>query len=140
MKLITRDVDYAIRILMYMAKNSKKKLFEAGEFTKNLKIPKFFTRKIMRILSANKLIQSRKGKDGGFIYAPSIRKISVAQIITAFHGKTEINKCLFKKRICPNREKCPLRGEIVKIEKMVNRKLGNLTINKIIKSSKEAAL
>ncbi len=134
MKLITRDVDYAIRILMYLAKDKKKhRAFDSVEITKELKIPKPFARKILRILSKNKILRSRKGKEGGFRYNSKIKKISIVDLIKIFKGKTEINKCIFKSKICPNRNMCPLRNEITQIEQHVLKKLKQVTINSLIK-------
>jgi Rrf2 family protein len=134
MKLITRDVDYAIRIMIYLAKNAREKHFDSPEIIKNLKIPKPFARKILRILSKNKILESHKGKDGGFCYNSTLYNTSVLDIIKAFHGKTEINKCIFKKKICPNKNKCPLRKEIQNIEKLVMAGFKKTTIKKLVKN------
>ncbi|MBU2258562.1 MAG: Rrf2 family transcriptional regulator, partial [Candidatus Omnitrophica bacterium] len=66
MKLITRDTDYALRALCFIAKN-KDKVTPAPELVAKLKIPRPFLRKILQSLDKNGLLKSYKGKGGGFV-------------------------------------------------------------------------
>lgn len=134
MKLITRDADYAVKAISLIAK--EKRSFNANELVSRLGIPRAFLRRILQKLSASGILMSSKGKNGGFLLAKRAKDIKVADIITAFQGKISVNECMFKKRLCPNRSTCPLRKEILKIEKDVVARLNNITINTLMKGNK----
>ncbi|MFC1808400.1 RrF2 family transcriptional regulator [Candidatus Omnitrophota bacterium] len=132
MKLITRDTDYVIRALCYIAE-SKDKVVSAAELVEKLKLPKPFLRKTLQILNKKKILNSYKGLGGGFSLAVSPSKISVIDLMRIFQGPIKINECLFKKKVCPDLKKCPLRKKIDCIERKVLSDLGNITIASLTK-------
>jgi len=134
MKLITRDADYAIKAISLIAK--EKHSFNVNELVSRLGIPRAFLRRILQKLSASGILMSSKGKNGGFLLARSSGSIRVSDIITVFQGKISMNECMFKKKLCPNRSACPLRKEILKIEKDVVARLNNITIKTLMKGNK----
>jgi Rrf2 family protein len=105
MKLITRDTDYAVRALCFIAE-SKKEIVSATELVKNLKAPRPFLRKILQILNKKRLLRSYKGLGGGFSLRISPQKIFLIDLIEIFQGPLKLNECIFKKRICPNIKTC----------------------------------
>ena len=56
MKLITRDTDYAIRALCFIAR-FKKKIVSVSELVKVLKIPRPFLRKILQTLNKKRILK-----------------------------------------------------------------------------------
>jgi len=131
MKLITRDTDYALRALAFMAKN-KGKLFSAGQLVRELGIPRPFLRKILQLLHKRGVLRAEMGSGGGFGLAKSPNKIFLIDLMRIFQGPLVLNECLFKKRICPDRKNCILRKKIERIEKMATRELGFITVGSLI--------
>ncbi len=107
MKLITRDTDYAVRALCFMAK-SEKGVVSVTELVKSLKIPGPFLRKILQILNKKGLLRSYKGQGGGFRLAVAPNRISLVDLVETFQGQLKVSECMFKKRICPNTKTCML--------------------------------
>ncbi len=134
MKLITRDADYAVKAISLIAK--EKRSFNVNELVSRLGMPRAFLRRILQKLSAGGILMSSKGKNGGFLLARSSGSIRVSDIITVFQGKISMNECMFKKKLCPNRSTCPLRKEILKIEKHVVARLNGITIKTLMKGNK----
>ena len=69
MKFITRDTDYALRALIFMAKalrEDNKKIVTVEDIVSGEKLPKVFLRRILQILAEKKVLSSYKGKKGGF--------------------------------------------------------------------------
>ena len=133
MKLITRDTDYSIRALTYIAKNSSR-IITITELVKELDVPKPFLRKILQMLSLGGILNSRKGKNGGFELAKKPGSICLTDIMEIFQGKFKLSECLFKKDICPNINDCVLKTKIDKIESIVESKLKDITLASLIKS------
>jgi len=127
MKLITRDTDYAIRALCFIAK-CEKEIVPVSELNRNLRIPGPFLRKILQILNKKGMLKSYKGKGGGFMLAFAPNKIFLADLIEIFQGSLKLNECIFKKRICPDIKTCKLKKRIDAIQKHVISELKDITL------------
>ena len=132
MKLITRDTDYAIRALIFIAKY-KNKIVPASQLVKALKIPRPFLRKLLQRLNREGILKSYKGSGGGFLLAKPGNKINIIDLIKIFRGELKLNECLFKKSICPNIKTCVLRKKINNIEKYVISQLKSITITTLLR-------
>jgi len=131
-KLITRNTDYAIRALCFIAKE-KDDIISVRQLVKCLKVPRPFLRKILQILNKNGLLKSYKGQGGGFSLAVSPKKISVADLIEIFQKGLELNKCVLRKAVCPDINVCPLKEKIDDIEEYMVSKLKTLSIAALLK-------
>lgn len=132
MKLLTRNTDYAVRAICCMA-SKPGKIFTVAELTNCLKIPRPFLRKILQILNKEGIVRSFKGLGGGFVLAMKPSKIFLSDLMEAFQGPLKINECIFKKKICPDIGRCPLRRKIDKIEDHVVSELRSVTIGSLIR-------
>jgi len=131
-KLITRNTDYAVRALCCIAEQ-KQEVISADQLVKSLEMPRPFLRKILQTLNKEGLLNSSKGKDGGFALAVSPGKITLTNVMKIFQGPIRLNECKFKKSDCPYISDCLLKKKIDKIEKEVMVKLKAITIASIIK-------
>lgn len=131
MKLITRDTDYALRALCFIAKH-KKEIVSVAELVEQLKIPRPFLRKILQILN-KKILKSYKGKGGGFSLAVTPNKIFLVDLIEIFQGPLRLNECFLKKMACPNTKTCALRKKINNIERGVIAELESITLASLLK-------
>ena len=127
MKFITRDTDYAVRILKAIAAK-KGCAATAQELSVELDIPLSFVRKILQVMGKNGPLTSYKGKGGGFELTCSPDKILLLDIINMFQGPICLSDCLFKKKICHNRTTCSMRKIIVELEDTVKKRLKNVTL------------
>ena len=127
MKLITRDTDYALRALCFIAKH-KKEIVPVSQLVEELKIPRPFLRKILQVLNREKILKSYKGQGGGFLLAVPARKITLMRLINIFQGPFRLNECFFKKELCPNTAKCGLKQRIDRIEKHLVKELSAINI------------
>ncbi len=127
MKLITRDTDYAIRALGYIA-GRKEKIITVSELVRVLKMPRPFLRKILQILHKNGILNSYRGLGGGFSLKKTPKEILIIDLIKIFQGPLSINECVFRKKICPNRKTCLLSKKINQIEKSVYTQFKGMSI------------
>lgn len=133
MKLITRDTDYAVRAVCYIAKKGKQA--SVDELIAETKIPRAFLRKILQQLNKAKLLKSYKGRGGGFSLLRKTKNIYIKDIMKVFQGPLSLNECIFKKQVCPDIKKCPLRKKVTNIEKYVLSEINNITIDSLLKTS-----
>ena len=131
MKLITRDTDYAIRALIFMAQHKETKT-SVSEMVRELKIPCPFLRKILQILNKKKILKSYKGQGGGFLLATPANRIFLVDLIEIFQGPLKINECLLKKRTCPDAPTCVLKKKIQYIEEYIVSKLDSINVASLL--------
>ncbi|MBL7157693.1 MAG: Rrf2 family transcriptional regulator [Candidatus Omnitrophica bacterium] len=132
MKLITRDTDYAIRALCYIAKR-KKTVVSVKKLVRDLKIPQPFLRKILQHLNKAGLLKSYKGKGGGFELSRKAGTIFVADVMKIFQGPLKCNGHIFKKSLCPHIKTCVLKTKLDMIQKHVVSDLKSISIESLIK-------
>jgi Rrf2 family protein len=130
-KLLTRNTDYAVRALLAMA--ARKSIVTVPDLVAELKIPQPFLRRILQRLTKAGVLESLKGKGGGFVLKRAPANISLVDLMSIFQGPVQLNECLFKKKVCPNRTTCPLRSEISEIEDFTFTKLQSVTIAKLLR-------
>ncbi|MBM3706076.1 MAG: Rrf2 family transcriptional regulator [Actinobacteria bacterium] len=132
MRLITKQTDYAIRILGSMAGGSDA-VHTTTELAEKLKISKPFVRAIMQKLNKERIIFSTKGKGGGFRMATEPDQISIVSLINIFQGPVKLDDCLIRKSVCPEVKTCPLKKKLQDIGCYINEEFKDLTLDKILK-------
>ncbi len=131
MKLLTRNTDYAIRAVCLMAAD-RDAVFSATELVEELDIPRPFMRKLLQELNKHGLLESYRGRGGGFKLAQPPEKIYVHKIAEIFQGVLILNEHIFKGEPCPRQSRCNLKGKLDEIEKMVIKELNSITIASIM--------
>ncbi len=133
MKLITREIDYAVRALIYLADNGNEKKVSVSELVDELGITRPFLRKIMQLLAKAGVIESYKGNKGGFKLLKKPEDIYLIDMIEIFQGKFTLNECLLSKDICPNKGDCILSDRIDDIEEKVKKELESIDLRSLVK-------
>ncbi len=135
MKLITRDTDYAIRVLCLIAKYRKDDRVTVEDLIEDLRMPRPFLRKIMQILSQHGVLKSFRGVGGGFLLGRPLEEIRLIDIVRIFQGEFNLNQCLFRKKLCPSRGTCALREKLESIQAYVKRELESVTVASLCKGA-----
>jgi Rrf2 family protein len=133
MKLVTQDIHYAIKSLLYFTRDPGG-IVSVNELVKKLNMRRAFLRRILQALSRQGVLKSLKGSGGGFMLNTEPDKIRIIDIVNIFRIDTDIFSCLFEKDICSKPGKCLLMQEMKKIEFRLNYALTQLTIAKLFKS------
>jgi Rrf2 family transcriptional regulator, nitric oxide-sensitive transcriptional repressor len=133
MRFITKQTDYAIRILAVMAKDADT-VFTTSDLAKKLKISKPFVRAILQKLSREKVVASSKGKGGGFRTALAPDRISIISLIEIFQGPVRLDHCLIRENVCPDVKTCVLKKKLKEIGNYINNEFKVLTLEKLLKS------
>lgn len=132
MKLINRDTDYAVKALLYITQKDPERI-SVSELVKALDIPKPFLRKTLQTLNRQGVLDSYKGKGGGFILAMPPEKILLIRLIDIFQKPVKLTNCIFKEKICSDIGTCPLKKRIDSIEQHVISELESITIASLFK-------
>jgi len=104
----TQKIEYAVRGLTYLARKPKDEVVFVSEIAKEQGIPRDFLAKIFQKLAKHKILASKRGKEGGFIFKKKPKVISVYDIIKITEGEVAINKCLEEGSKCSAGSKCKM--------------------------------
>jgi len=125
--LVTRETDYAIRTVVYLARQ-RDRVANVGEVAEAMNIPRSFLAKIVQRLAKKKLLESLRGVNGGFRLTKSPSKITLLAILEAIQGMASINMCVAGRKKCGMSPTCAVHPIWVDVRRDVERKLGGQTI------------
>ena len=105
---ITRQADYAVRAVLYLARNGEQRT-ATSSIAEEQKIPPSFLAKIISQLSIAGLLHTSRGARGGVTLAREPKDITLLEVIEAIDGPIQLNECVANSGTCTFDENCPLR-------------------------------
>ena len=106
---ITRQADYAIRAILYLAQLGPDEKASTSQIAKEKDIPLSFLAKIIAQLSVAGLLQTMRGARGGVTLARSAKDINLLEVVEAIDGPIQITECVNDSYEC-SQHGCPMRG------------------------------
>ena len=97
---LTRAAEYAIRCMMYLAKQGQGVLTSRQEIARQADIPTHFLAKIAQDLAKAGLIEIRQGARGGFILRENPAAISLLTVVETMIGEISLNDCIARPADC----------------------------------------
>ncbi len=106
---ITRQADYAVRAVLYLARLGQTERAATSQVAKEQHIPPSFLAKIISQLSIAGLLHTSRGARGGVTLARDPKEITLLEVIEAIDGPIMLNECVGEKGTCQFDDDCPLR-------------------------------
>lgn len=118
----SKTTEYAIRALIHIAvSNDKSHRPGFREIAQAINAPVQFTAKILQTMARQRLIQSIRGKGGGFFYARDAEDLKLVVVLRALEGEGYFINCILGLGKCDPENPCPLHDEFTRIrDDMVN--------------------
>ncbi len=114
--MLTKSTEYAIRALVYVQlQNWKNQRPGVTEIAREIEAPEAYTAKILQILTKNQLLDSAKGRGGGFFFSESDSKLSLYDVVMVVEGDAGFYKCGFGLKNCNDENPCPLHDRYLAI-------------------------
>ena len=120
-----------MQAILYLAAQEKGALVSADEISKVLKIPREFISKILQSLKDSGLINSSKGKSGGFSLAKSSSRIKLIDIVAAIDGLELFDNCVLGFPECSPTHPCPVHDIWGTLRTQAYEMLNSETIDKL---------
>lgn len=130
--LITKETDYALRILRSLSKGNQ---VSSSEICSQELIPQQFAYKILRKLAKAKLIKSTRGPDGGSILIADLNKITLYDLMGILEGNEFLSCCTKPGYQCSWRKQhraCIVHKHLMHIQEKLNEELKKQSIHQII--------
>jgi Rrf2 family protein len=116
---ITRQADYAVRAMVYLAQLGPEKRAATGQIAQEKCIPPSFLAKIVSQLSVAGLLQTSRGARGGVSLAKAPEAISLLDVVEAIDGPILLNDCVTESGSCKFDDSCPLKTIWCDAQKML---------------------
>ncbi len=105
---ITKQADYAVRAVMYLAKLQSGERAATSKIAEEQHIPPSFLAKIVSQLSIAGLLHTSRGARGGVALARTPDKITLLDVVEAIDGPILLNECSHADGMCAFASTCPL--------------------------------
>ena len=129
---ITKEADYAVMLLGYLATRPAGGVHTAREAAEWSRLPLPMVSKILRGLARERVVASHRGAGGGYRLERAPADTSVAQVIRAVVGPISMVQCGAEPGACERESYCPTRGNWSRISREVERALERIPITEMM--------
>ncbi|MDD2321430.1 MAG: Rrf2 family transcriptional regulator [Geobacteraceae bacterium] len=125
---LTRKGEYAIRGILYLARQPRGQVSLVGEIAEASEVPKTFLAKILQNFVKVGLVSSSRGTGGGFMLARPAEQITLREVVEAVEGPIMPNRCLIGAGTCERDVSCPVHPVWEKVRREIVAILDGVTI------------
>jgi Rrf2 family iron-sulfur cluster assembly transcriptional regulator len=129
---LTRGSDYAMRGMIYLAKQPAGKVCLVSQVAEAQGVPESYLAKIFQDLSRSGLVISHRGAKGGFALARDPDKITLRQVIEAVEGSIALSPCLDERVGCELSSVCEVHLILAEAQAQLFRVLDGATLQSVI--------
>jgi len=140
--MISKKAKYAINALVYLAQQPLNEPVHISTIASNENISRKFLESILLVLRNAGVVNSRKGKDGGYYLLLTPEEINMADIMRIFDGPIALLPCVTHKYYqkcleCKDEMHCGIRDIFSDVRRETVRMLKDATLAQIITREKK---
>ena len=134
---INRQTDYAVRVVLALAKRGEDIRLSTAEIQQEMLIPPALMTRIVAQLAREGLVNTYPGRDGGLMLPRPASQITLKDIVEAFEGPILLSECLQAKGEddCPFRSNCPVRSKWGRVQVAMLREMASITFEDLVKEA-----
>lgn len=133
MDIIRRNTDYALRLMVRLARDSDGDAVSTRLLAREEGVSYQLACKLMQQLHAAGLVESSMGPKGGFRLCREPAEISVQEVIEAIQGPLRLNRCLLSRDACPRGDGCPVRAKMGELQSQMDEYLGGVALEELVR-------
>lgn len=92
--MLSKKTQYALKALIYLAEKKATGPVLISEISKKKKIPLKFLESILLELKKSEILDSKKGKGGGYFFAQDPKKVPLAKVMRLIDGPIALLPCV----------------------------------------------
>ena len=130
---INRQTDYAVRVLLALAKRGEGSRLSSGTIQGEMLIPHAFMPRIVAQLARTGLVNTFPGREGGLMLPRPAAQITLKDVVEAFEGPILLSECLQVKGEddCPFQSNCPVRSKWGRVQLAMLREMAAITFESL---------
>ncbi len=128
---INRKTEYAIRGMIYLARQPRDQFVMIKAITKATKTSPVFMTKIFQTLGGANLVVSSRGASGGLRLSRKPEHITLREIVEAIEGPVVMNLCVLDDKSCGFSKTCSAHTAWTKIKNSINAMMEDVTLKDI---------
>jgi Rrf2 family protein len=134
---INRQTDYAVRVVLALAKRGEGARLLTADIQQEMLIPKAFMTRIVAQLSRQGLLNTYPGREGGLMLPRPAAQITLRDVVDAFEGPILLSECLQVKGEddCPFQSHCPVRTKWGRVQAAMLREMASITFEDLAKEA-----
>ena len=130
--VITREADYAIRLMVALAPRQQGTVVSARALSSECDVPYELARTILGNLADVGILESRRGRSGGFTLARPADEIRLGDVLFAAGETLQLNVCVNDPEMCGRSSTCPVHPIWTEASGVLRNFLANQTIAQIL--------
>lgn len=128
---ITRQTDYGILLLAYLAGKPTSEVKTARDVARSFNLPLPMVSKIMKLLAKGGILISHRGVKGGYSLARNPAEITVGDVIRVLEGPIGMTECASSPGSCEQEPGCLVRGNWLRISTAVQQALEHIPLTEM---------
>ncbi len=116
---IHRETDYAVRVILALAKYPPGEIIPSAVIREEMKLPESLSLQIISRLVHLNLVNSFPGRNGGIQLALPPDEISLYQVVRGMEGPLILSECLEEGHECDLSPHCPVQGKWIQLQKII---------------------
>ncbi len=124
---ISRETDYAIRVLLALSRREPGEQVLSREIQEEMAIPKPMAARVIARLARAGFVISTQGRKGGIRLARPPKEITLRQVVMALERAFTISDCLVDPNLCPFEDRCPVRRRWARLQALILHELEKTT-------------
>ena len=136
---INRRTDYAIRVMVCLAKRPAGARLPTPVIQEEMLIPRAFLQRIIADLSRAELVHTFPGPSGGLELARPAEEINLRHIWEAVEGPLLVSDCLESPGACPLDSGCPVHFRWRRLQSLLARELETATLDQLAMEAMQLA-
>jgi len=135
---LSKKGEYALRSLINLgiAAEMKRKLVQVSELAENEQLPVKFLEQILHALKEAGIVESQRGKFGGYRLARPARKIFIGEVVRLIDGPLApigcVSQTAYEPCTCPDEAHCGLRMLMVDVRNAIAGILDRYTLADVV--------
>ncbi len=133
---ITRHTDYAIRVILALAKRPPGARLSTARIREEMLIPAALSARIVAELARGNFIHTFPGRDGGLQLARPAEEINLRQVVEYFEGPIDVSECLIAEGPgCVFEASCPVRRRWARLRRLIREELESQTFDQLARET-----
>ena len=132
---INRQTDYAIRIVLALAKEPAGSRLSSKHIREEMLIPKAFMSRIVAQLARTDILTAYPGRDGGLQLAKPAKEITLRNIVELMEQPLYLSECMLDELACPFESACPVRKRWNRLQKVILEELDKTNFDELARET-----